>query len=127
MFKKAASAVVFNIKTKNFLLVKRADTKKEHPGLWEFPGGYLEDGEEPREAAIRELKEETDIVAEPIRTGDKGELDRLEITPFLFAVDTDKVNLSKEHTEFKWIKQRELEKFDTVPGIENEMEALDIE
>ncbi len=28
-------------------------------GLWEFPGGRLEEGESPKQAAIREIKEET--------------------------------------------------------------------
>lgn len=31
---------------------------------WEFPGGYLEDGEAIKDAAIREVKEESGIVIE---------------------------------------------------------------
>lgn len=127
MTRKAASAVVFNIETKEFLVLRRADSKEEHPGLWEFPGGYVEKDESPRDAAIRELKEETGIIAEPIRTGDSGEIDDLKVTPFLFAVDSNEVELSKEHTEFRWIEQSGLEKLDTIPGQEREMEALNIQ
>ena len=43
-----------------FLLVRRPLNKKRG-GLWEFPGGKVEDGETLKEAIERELKEELGI------------------------------------------------------------------
>jgi 8-oxo-dGTP diphosphatase len=42
------------------LLTQRPEGK-QLAGLWEFPGGKLNDGERPESALIRELKEELDI------------------------------------------------------------------
>lgn len=42
------------------LLAKRPEGRKMS-GLWEFPGGKVEEGELPEQALIRELKEELDI------------------------------------------------------------------
>jgi ADP-ribose pyrophosphatase len=41
------------------LMVRRAETQSFMPGVWVFPGGMVEDGEEYATCAIRELEEET--------------------------------------------------------------------
>jgi 8-oxo-dGTP diphosphatase len=46
------------------LLVKR---KKNDGIIWAFPGGEVEDGEEPSSAVIREIKEESDVDCKPVK------------------------------------------------------------
>ena len=46
------------------LLIKRA--KGALAGYWSLPGGHIEPGETARAAALREVKEETGIDAEPV-------------------------------------------------------------
>ena len=46
------------------LLIRRGTPPKQ--GEWSIPGGRIEPGEPARDAALRELKEETDVEAELI-------------------------------------------------------------
>ncbi len=46
-----------------FLVCRRKATDA-HPLKWEFPGGKVEDGEQPRAALARELREELGIEAD---------------------------------------------------------------
>ena len=47
------------------LLTRRDACKRLYPGLWENTGGVVLAGEDSRQGAVRELKEETGILAEP--------------------------------------------------------------
>lgn len=127
----AATTVVYNSSRGEFLLVKRADSKDRNPGLWEFPGGVVEDGESPEEAAMRELREETSLTGTVLKTGEAGvvedDIGVFEIHPFLVLVENDEVELSREHSEYRWISQDKVEDFETVKGIEKELEAVGIE
>jgi 8-oxo-dGTP diphosphatase len=43
------------------VLIAKRPADKPMAGLWEFPGGKVEQGERPETALLRELKEELDI------------------------------------------------------------------
>lgn len=43
------------------VLIAKRPRGKQLEGLWEFPGGKVDEGEIPEEALIRELKEELNI------------------------------------------------------------------
>ena len=46
------------------LMVHRSPQRRWYPDAWEMPGGHVQDGEVPRLALARELKEELGITAE---------------------------------------------------------------
>lgn len=52
------------------VLVTQRKASVPYPHLWEFPGGKVEPGEDPRSAVVRELKEELAIHTEVIRVYD---------------------------------------------------------
>ena len=54
-----AACVVLIDDRQRLLLVKRKVAPKE--GMWCLPGGFIECGETPEQAAVRELKEETGL------------------------------------------------------------------
>ena len=48
-----------------FLLTRRAEGLRRHARQWALPGGRLDPGESPRDAALRELAEEVGLVLAP--------------------------------------------------------------
>lgn len=44
------------------LLTLRAESLRSHAGQWAFPGGRIDEGETPEQAALRELAEEVGVV-----------------------------------------------------------------
>ncbi|MHB8831138.1 MAG: NUDIX hydrolase [Patescibacteria group bacterium] len=59
LFKVAVSA--FIVKDGRLLILKRRDDEEFLPGVWEVPGGGVDEGEAVPDAVIRETKEEAGI------------------------------------------------------------------
>lgn len=110
------------------LLLKRALTHTSNPGKWCFVTGYVDAGESPRQAAIRELREELGIDAVPSREGQRVLVNAgwasLTVHPFLFEVGDIPIVLEREHTDFVWIEPPELYQYDIVPQLDEDLIGL---
>jgi len=49
------------VRSNNKVLLCKRNSEGSLPGYWSCPGGKMESGETPKEAAIREFMEETDL------------------------------------------------------------------
>jgi len=61
----AVAVVVVEAPQPAILLTKRASTLRAHGGQWALPGGRLDEGETPVQAALRELEEELGLRVPP--------------------------------------------------------------
>lgn len=108
----ATSAIILN-KNGEILFLLRSLDDNFLPGEWDIPGGGLDYGETPENGLKREILEETGLEIEIIKTLTvstyfMGEIQRIDITFLCRAVDETKLNLSFEHTDFKWVKPEEV-------------------
>lgn len=53
-------------------LMHRRPSDKAHGGLWEFPGGKIEQGESPRGALAREISEESGLALDQVAMVESG-------------------------------------------------------
>lgn len=101
---------------REYLLLKHANGKH-----WSFPKGHIEEGEEPKEAALRELTEETNLELKKFVSGFSRETsytferkDRKvfkRVIYFLGFVSPERqVNLSPEHLEYIWLPYNDARK-----------------
>lgn len=96
-------------------LVLRRGAGGRCPGSWEAVHGHIEEGESPAEAALRELREETGLVAERLYNLSRVEtfylhrLDALALVPVFvaFLPGDGTVTLSTEHDASAWLPVRE--------------------
>lgn len=113
---------------KLILLLKRSENSMVMPSLWEFPSGYMKEFESAENAALREIKEETGLVADIEKTAKPLCLVESErrwiVIPFLVSVGSKAIFISSEHSEYTWIKPSDLIKFSTVIGTKRVLDCL---
>ena len=103
---------------RKILAAQRSDTMSL-PGMWEFPGGKIEDGGAPREALVRELQEEllctAEIGEEVASTRHEYDFGFVTLTTFYSKLVDGEPKLT-EHSEIRWIEASELNSVEWAPA-----------
>jgi 8-oxo-dGTP diphosphatase len=100
------------------LLVCRRPENKRHGGLWEFPGGKLEDNESLLQAARRELAEELALTVTSIGTiayATTDEASGFKINFVEVSVEDGEPELL-EHSELDWLSPAQLLHIELAPS-----------
>lgn len=95
-----------------FLILKKSVSDKDDANHWDLPGGGIEFGEQPFEAAVRETKEEVGMkvaITKILTTWAMPYIDKWSIEFLVEGKWLDgQVKLSPEHSEYKWVNKQEL-------------------
>lgn len=111
------AAAIYNNENNIFCALRADDMSL--PGYWEFPGGKIEPGEQPKEALKREILEElacSIIVGEHIHTH-LHEYDSVKVNLAVYAATIESGSIIlKEHAEGKWLRLSDLSTLKWAPA-----------
>ncbi len=106
----------FLLHKKKVLLIRIAENRGTWSGLLNGVGGHIERGEDPRSAALREIKEETGLILSPsslylsgVITVDVGTSPGVGLYIFVGETETSETHSSDEGTP-EWIDLNNFEK-----------------
>ncbi len=109
-------AVIYDDNDNIFITQRKGD---QFNGLWEFPGGKIENGETAKNALVREIKEELDVEVVVDRLFDIVEYDypdfHLSMECYLCRINHNHFVL-KEHLDAKWLNYDTLDSVDWLPA-----------
>jgi len=103
----------------NNIFAAQRSSKMSLSGMWEFPGGKIEPHESPKEALLRELKEELLCTAEVgnlVQTTEyEYEFGTVILTTFYCSLTGDEPKLT-EHSEIRWVQVSDLDQLNWAPA-----------
>lgn len=105
-YREAAGCIVQRASDGKVLLLRRSILETSMHGMYELPGGKLEEGETPSQAALIETKEEAGLDVKIVqRLPSHVDDDMRKVYHGFIAVPKKnaKVVISEEHDEYKWM------------------------
>ncbi|MBR9680545.1 MAG: NUDIX domain-containing protein [Candidatus Altiarchaeota archaeon] len=101
-----------------YLILRRSYDSKTYGGHWDFPGGRINHKEDVKEALKREVLEETKLKVDVgkslfVFSEDVGVANAYFVV-FECTLLSGEIELSSEHTEYKWATKEEILKEDRV-------------
>ena len=109
------------IDTDGRVLIAQRPLGKSMAGLWEFPGGKVEDGEAPEATLIRELKEELGIDTSasclaPLTFASHAYEDFHLLMPLYVCRRWQGIPRALEGQALKWVRPRDLRDYPMPPA-----------
>ena len=107
----------------NRILIAQRPEGKQLAGLWEFPGGKVDQGEAPEEALIRELREELGVETKtaclaPLTFASHAYPDFHLLMPLYVCRRWGGTPESREGQALKWVRAQALRDFPMPPADE---------
>lgn len=125
--KKEYSNMIVVSEDNRILILRRANYMKKFKGLWGFVGGSIDDKDKsPKDAAIRELKEETglELTFNEERNckefAKKKNQDNSISYYFLVKLETspiDNIKISREHSKYDWYDYENQKHYNWMPDV----------
>ena len=119
MHKQSIDVVAAVIKKNNLFLLANRSFEANSPGIWEFPGGKVEQKETFVSALVREIEEELSLkiqVCDKITSIDLKKSDKhISVHYFYALIMSGHINLNV-HSEFKWVARDQLNAFKYIDG-----------
>ena len=105
------------------ILIAERPAGKPMAGLWEFPGGKVEEGETPEDTVIRELFEELAVSVKkaclaPLTFASHDYSDFHILMPLFVCRRWDGIPVGREAQRLKWVRANRLRDFPMPPADE---------